>query len=99
MNAEKMAEEGEFSAEQLIWGLHMNFSAKTTRPPDAKCVKAKCLLALPELAPGCRRVPVRLVQELMGVSALLVRGATSHQAGAASLGQAARQDVRERGLG
>ena len=73
VNAEKMAEEGEFEAEQLIWGLHMNFSDKTTRLPDAKCVKAKYLLALPELAPGRRRVPARLVQELMGSAQFGVR--------------------------
>ena len=39
INEEKRDEEGEFRDEQLIWGLHMNFTEQTVRLPEPKCVK------------------------------------------------------------
>jgi len=68
VNEDKLALEGEFVPEQLVWGLYMHFGKKTTRLPEQKCIKAQYLLALPELAHGCRRVPVKLVQELRGTA-------------------------------
>ena len=64
INEEKREEEGEPKEEQLIWGLHMNFTPKTVRLPEPNCVKGRYLLALPELQPGCREVPLKVVQEL-----------------------------------
>lgn len=44
----------------------MDFSKKTARLPEQKCIKAQYLLALPELAPGGRRAPIKLAQGLRG---------------------------------
>ena len=59
VNLEKLSEEGEFGAEQLIWGLYMNFDTKVVRLPEQKCIKAQYLLAMPELR-GSRKVPLKL---------------------------------------
>ena len=44
----------------------MDFNAKKVTLPEPKCVKAKFLLQLPELQPGCHEVPLRTVQEVRG---------------------------------
>ena len=65
MNLDKLDVEGEFAAEQLIWGLHMSFDTKVVRLSEQKCIKAQYLLAMPELR-GSRKVPLKLAQELRG---------------------------------
>ena len=66
VNVEKMAEEGEPSTTQLLWGLHMNFDTQEVRLPEPKRIKAKYLLGETALQRGCREVPLRLLQELIG---------------------------------
>ena len=66
VNVEKMAEEGEPSTTQLLWGLHMNFDLQEVRLPEPKRIKAKYLLGESALQRGCREVPLRLLQELIG---------------------------------
>eukprot|EP00959_Pyramimonas_sp_CCMP1952_P074813 1563291-Pyramimonas_sp.AAC.1 len=61
-----MAEEGTFQAEQLVWGLYLDVDKQRSRLPEPKCVKAAHLLAIDELRYGCRRVPIKVVQELRG---------------------------------
>ena len=41
VNVEKMAEEGEPSSTQLLWGLHMDFDALMVTLPEPKRIKAK----------------------------------------------------------
>ena len=55
VNVEKMAEEGEPSTTQLLWGLHMNFDTQEVRLPEPKRIKAKYLLGESALQRGCRR--------------------------------------------
>ena len=64
VNVEKMAEEGEPSSTQLLWGLHMNFENHQVRLPEPARVAAKCLLGEPER--GCCEVPLGLLQEVIG---------------------------------
>ena len=66
VNVEKMAEEGEPSPAQLLWGLHMNFDTQEVRLPEPKRIKAKYLLGETALQRGCREVPLRLLQGLLG---------------------------------
>ena len=66
INVEKMAEEGTFQPEQLVWGLFCDVARQLIRLPEPKCVKAAHLLAMAELRFGCRRVPIKIVQELRG---------------------------------
>ena len=66
VNVERMAEEGEPSTTQLLWGLHMNFDTQEVRLPEPKRIKAKYLLGETALQRGCREVPLRLLQELIG---------------------------------
>ena len=61
-----MEEEGEFRESQLTWGFHMDFNLQSTQLPHPKCVKSSYLLAVPELQPGVRQVPMKLVHELHG---------------------------------
>ena len=66
VNEDKKEEEGAFRSEQLLWGLFMDFCLNLIRLPEPKCVKAQYLLAEAALAPGCRRVTLKLAQELAG---------------------------------
>ena len=66
VNGEKREEEGSFDEEQLIWGPHMNFQSQKVCLPEQKCVKAKYLLSLPQLQHGCRKVQLKVAQELRG---------------------------------
>ncbi|CAE7249929.1 unnamed protein product, partial [Symbiodinium necroappetens] len=56
VNVEKMAEEGEPSTTQLLWGLHMNLDTQEVRLPEPKRIKAKYLLGETALQRGCREV-------------------------------------------
>ena len=66
VNVEKMAEEGEHSGCQLLWGLYMDFDKKLINLPEPKRMKAKYLLAEPALHRGRKEVPLRLLQEVAG---------------------------------
>ena len=55
VNVEKMAEEGEPSTTQLLWGLHMNFDTQEVRLPEPKRIKAKYLLGEAALQRGLPR--------------------------------------------
>ena len=71
INEEKKAEEGTWAAEQLVWGLYMDFEAPPLgqiRLPEPKRVKGQYLLALPELQPGRREVPLRTAREVVGAA-------------------------------
>ena len=54
VNPQKKEEDGAFEPEQIVWGLQMNFDTLEVRLPEQKCVKAKFLLATPQLQKGCR---------------------------------------------
>ncbi|CAE7220056.1 LCP2 [Symbiodinium sp. CCMP2456] len=66
VNVEKMAEEGEPSTSQLLWGLHMDFDDLTVTLPEPKRIKAKYLLNEPALARGNKQLPLGLLQEVIG---------------------------------
>ena len=66
VNVEKMAEEGEPSGCQLLWGLYMDFDQKIISLPEPKRMKAKYLLAEPALSRGHKGIPLRLLQEVAG---------------------------------
>ena len=44
LNLEKLAEEGEFQAVQLVWGLFIDVVQQRVSLPEPKCLKAKALL-------------------------------------------------------
>ena len=54
VNVEKMAEEGEPSRRQLLWGLHMDFETHLVSLPEPKRIKAKYLLSDAGLPRGRR---------------------------------------------
>jgi hypothetical protein len=66
VNVEKMAEEGEPSRCQLLWGLRMDFESFLVSLPEPKRIKAKYLLADPGLRRGEKRLPLKLAQEVTG---------------------------------
>ena len=66
VNVEKMAEEGEPSGCQLLWGLYMDFDRRIISLPEPKRMKAKYLLAEPALCRGHKEIPLRLLQEVAG---------------------------------
>ena len=76
VNVEKMAEEGEPSSTQLLWGLHMNFENHQVRLPEPARVAAKCLLG----EPGKRvlRGPAWAASGSDRVRAILDRALTPH---------------------
>ena len=59
-----MAEEGEPSTTQLLWGLHMNFDSQEVKLPEPKRIKSKYLL-------GHIRPPARLP----GIAPAVIAGA------------------------
>ena len=73
INAAKMAAEGDFTFEKLIWGLLYQLQDEQGRPvdrvtlPEIKIQKMSYLLQEPELAPGCRRVRLRTIQQIRGL--------------------------------
>ena len=66
VNVEKRAEEGHPSAQQLLWGLYMNFDTLEVTFSKPKRMRAKYLLAEPSLQRGCRSVQLKLLRELAG---------------------------------
>ena len=54
LNMSKQEVEGSPSPSQIVWGLHMDCQSMTCRLPEAKALKMRYLLALPELQWGCR---------------------------------------------
>ncbi len=67
LNLKKKEEEGAWLKEQLVWGLNMSFEGSgIVSLPEQKRIKAQCLLALPELQPGFRKVPLELGREVVG---------------------------------
>ena len=69
INAAKKEEEGKWSVMQLVWGLYMCFAGDgEVSLPEPKRIKGQCLLRLPELQPGFRKVPLRLAREVAGLA-------------------------------
>ena len=68
LNMSKQEVEGSPSASQIVWGLHMDGKSMTCRLPEAKALKMRYLLALPELQWGGRRVRLRTARELRGLA-------------------------------
>ncbi|CAE7868156.1 unnamed protein product, partial [Symbiodinium necroappetens] len=66
INPEKDEVEGALETRKLIWGLNYDTHRGTVSLPSVKVEKAFHLLHLPEFDFGCRRVPLRLIQELRG---------------------------------
>ena len=72
LNMSKQEVEGSPSPSQIVWGLHMDCQSMTCRLPEAKALKMRYLLALPELQWGCRKVKLRTARELRGLYASIV---------------------------
>ena len=68
LNMSKQEVEGSPSPSQIVWGLHMDCQSMTCRLPEAKALKMRYLLALPELQWGGRRVRLRTARELRGLA-------------------------------
>ena len=68
LNMSKQEIEGSPSPSQIVWGLHMDCQNMTCRLPEAKALKMRYLLALPELQWGCRKVRLRTGRELRGLA-------------------------------
>ena len=68
LNMSKQEVEGSPSPSQIVWGLHMDCQSMTCRLPEAKALKMRYLLALPELQWGCRKVKLRTARELRGLA-------------------------------
>ena len=68
LNMSKQEVEGSPSPSQIVWGLHMDCQSMTCRLPEAKALKMRYLLALPELQWGSRKVKLRTARELRGLA-------------------------------
>ena len=67
VNEAKKEEEGQLESNQIVWGLTMHFGGEgIVDLPSQKRVKAQCLLALPELQPGQRKIPMKTQREVAG---------------------------------
>ena len=68
LNMSKQEVEGSPSPSQIVWGLHMDGQSMTCKLPEAKALKMRYLLALPELQWGNRKVKLRTARELRGLA-------------------------------
>ena len=66
VNVENMAEEGEPSGRQLLWGLYMDFDQRIISLPEPKRMKAKYLLANRPSVAAIRGSPFDSCKRLRG---------------------------------
>ena len=66
LNEKKLAEEGRFATNALIWGFQYDTVYGTCQLPEPKLIKGAYLITEPCFDPGQRRIPLLEVQRLRG---------------------------------